>query len=169
MPLIDPLTLNLLFLCVVAMALWYPCCTQSTAIPCSYCSTTPSTVTVTLSGVGNGACNCSFVNTTFILPQTAACNWQYQQQFTCSTPNDGLLTVQATAGVIPGLSGNWGWTVRVYVALPGGGIINTITYYWNSGGTTAFDCTATRTLTFYASASLPDLCSGWSSASCTIN
>lgn len=48
------------------------CCESGT--PCAACNaTTPSSVTVTISGITNGLCNCSVLNGTHVLEQKSPC------------------------------------------------------------------------------------------------
>lgn len=170
-PIADPLTLNLMFLCVVALAAWFPCCAQVDPPPCDSCTADSDTVSVTFSGIDDSICVCSWLNATFVLARTAtnSCRWQTTGTFSCGT--GGQYTITAEATTIPGITTRRGWRVTVSLAIPSGGIGNTVTYQWKNSSIDPFDCTATRSLTVNSVASLPDLCDtgSWSTSTCTIN
>lgn len=90
------------------MALWTPgpVCNASGSITltpcvfaCEYCDGgMPDTISVTLSGISNNACDCSSFNTTFVLDKEATCGWRAITSTTCSGVT-GVLTCDVTAWV----------------------------------------------------------------------
>ena len=169
---IDPLTLNLMFLFVVAMAAWFPCCNPYDPPPCGSCSADSDTVSVTFTGAVDGACDCDWINATFILSRLSgnACAWRTQGTFACGVGGSYTITAEAT-DIPPGSPVRKGWRVTLGIAIPAGGISNIITYQWRSASSTSFDCTATQSLTLLSAASVPALCdtTAWSSSTCTVN
>lgn len=110
--------------------LWYPCCGTTTGCPC--CSgTTPSTVSLTISGISGGAGGiCTNANGTYTLDNQAPsenCSFRYQQwivapfrlrvttsvDFACSG-SDTIITVIFTVDDSVGSkSTGWTWTKTV--------------------------------------------------------
>lgn len=173
MPTIDPLTINLMFLCVVALAAWFPCCTPYDPPPCAKCSADDDAMSITIAGLSNGTyCSgCSFFNATFVLARSSgdACKWvKTGYGGNCGGVGEYyVMTVLATV-LSPGT--NYGFLAGLEARYQQGGTIHIeyVNRRWNSGVASAFDCTATRTTTLYTY--LQDAgCNGWSTATIEIN
>ncbi len=112
------------------MAKWYPCCGEDGPV-CACCSgTVPSTVSVTISGVGGGAGGiCTNANGTYVLTGSLVenCNYSYDQWivdpfrlrvwvtagFTCSG-SDTIISVSFTVGDSAGSkTTGWTWTKTI--------------------------------------------------------
>jgi hypothetical protein len=160
------MALVLLLLCMG----WYPCCCEEST-DCLYCTTgtTPASVSVTFTGWAADYCdNVSWLNTTFTLPLLSGYTCQFGQAgyFACDVgdPATQLYGVVATITVVTG--GNWGLRVVVTTDVLGSGF-QTATFEWDSGGTSGFDCSATRTLTLVSDTGANN--HDPSSATCQVN
>lgn len=148
---------------------WYPCCGESQDLPpCTYCTSDSDTVTLTFTGISDGGTlctGCEVLNgTAFVLNRmyTNACGWErnWSAWYWCdlSALLVGVIRLRAYAAQL-GPGTNKGWLV--YVSNYGGtAYVDEVTYIWNSGSSSAFDCTATQTASY--STHVP----GTSGASC---
>lgn len=121
---------------------WYPCCCDSSG--CEYCSTTPASASVTLSGWAANTCTNLWMNITFTLPFGGACNWLTAGTNKCTTL--GMVDIQWSINVAAMVLGSGNYGLRATVSISKAGTVQTVIYEWDSGGTSPFDCSATRTL-----------------------
>jgi hypothetical protein len=148
--------------------------------PCASCSDDDAYVSVRPSGIGNAWCYCTYYfNTTFICQRisTNACRWSQALDPGVFGPcgAHSIYNMFAEVATLP--SGNLGWRARIAYRQPlgGGGAVGWIEWTWDSGGTTPFDCTATRTLTYSAHYDPPviygvyTLCSNHTTSTCQVN
>lgn len=154
---------------------WCDCCAEP-SVDCMYCAEQDATISVTIGGFNDaGYCACSNLNGTYVLelvalPYDPCAYTTFTTPFECETwlcreYVSGI--VRASVGV--GLGGNYYWFASLSITYKCPLIlVSDITWTWNSGATTPFDCTATRTLTRNSIPSAP-VCVGWESASCQIN
>lgn len=145
------------FFVVLGMG-WYRCCCGTAVEPCSFCdsSTTPTNVSLTITGWTNDDCDCSDVNDTFIIPKVAACQW-YDVVDTSTSCRTGNVRMSFNVQVqqIGGLAR---WGVIVYVGDNAGGTSTNASYRWIGSGTT-IDCSTARTLTvFNVTLGFPQTC-----------
>lgn len=143
------------------MLAWYPCCCGGWT--CVYCSTEADTVSVTFTGWGDyGSCtNCNETfNVTFVLSksETVGCRWIVTGNWDCG----GSISYSVTADATQVSGSNLGWKVTLSL-----GPLQTNEYIWNSGSTSAFDCTATRTATI--SVGTPPGYCYTTTTTCTVN
>lgn len=167
---------------------WRCCCgTVVDPPPCTACTADASTVTLTISGATDSTCNqCNeFFNGTYILSRklTNACLWTYTNyNHVCWSSGGGIvyygqLYIQAAAQQLFPSSAK-GWNVGIIYAVtwfPAGYPWPTYTqnliYRWNSGSSSPFDCTATRSLSLHSYVPDPvaQPCANLDSLTITIN
>lgn len=129
--------------------LWYPCCSGDEP-ECTKCSDDSATISITFTGFADNHCACNTqVNGTFILTQNAvdSCWWDIWSDVTDGCHAGSVLNIHIRAQVIAITGGNWGWAAFITVTYDFNSGWQHWSYEWDSGGTSAFDCTATRTLT----------------------
>jgi len=155
---------------------WCDCCEAIEPHPCGYCvdGEGPPVLPLTLSGIGNGACDCAFLVVTWMLPPAigfsgapVTCVWETRGDFVCGE-SAGSYYIYAAAGVIDGT--NRGWSVTVQVAA--GRATQTTVYIWNSGSSSPMDCWAAQTLTrgpMSTGGSPPYPCANWDTSGCAVN
>ena len=143
--------------------LWYPCCEHDDTPPCNKCSSDADTVSITYAGFVMGQCACGDLNGTFVLTRssTDACRWIYTGTITCIS---GTWPVEITAWAV-NILGKWGWYIQATIATIG----HYVAHVWKSAGTTAFDCTATRTATYYTHLDTSGFCLNYPSVTCQVN
>lgn len=136
---------------------WYPwcCCDIVDPPPCSNCTADANTVSITVSGATDDYCNqCDEAfNGTFVAVRdpSVSCRWIYSNYvWPCRVVGSSFLFgargfVLSAQTLFP--SANKGWNLSLTV---GANFHNdTAIYRWNSGSTSSFDCTATRSLSNY--------------------
>lgn len=155
--------------------------------PCTVCTSDADTVTVTISGATDSLCNrCNEnLNGTFVLSRvfSNACLWTYTNyNHNCYLHGSGFITygslfIQAASQQLYP-SSNKGWRVSIGYGVtwwPGGFPPTTYSqnaiYQWNSGSSSAFDCTATRNLSLHSYVPDPvtDPCANLDSLTVTVN
>lgn len=149
------------------------CCHYDTP-PCDICSADADAISVTLSGIENADCDCSWLNATFILARDSAdaCLWLTSGKFICSYGATGEYSIRAKAAAVITSDGvlRYGWyvSVRVWV-IPRHA--DWVEFAWVNTVSGVFDCTATRTLLHKSTVALEPHClaSSWDAASCQIN
>ncbi|MHB8953573.1 MAG: hypothetical protein ACYC4U_11435 [Pirellulaceae bacterium] len=144
-----------------------PCCT--TTAECPRCSADTDSVSVTLGGISSSTCDCSSLNATFVLARNSSdpCLWEYLGSFYCATY--GTVGVSVLASVISGLGGRYYWSVTLQLTWSPFGLAE-ITWLWDSGAATAFDCTAEQTLSVNSYTSpTPTICTDWATMTCQVN
>jgi hypothetical protein len=152
---------------------------------CDGCSTKDTTISVTLSGWPDFDCDCSEANDTFVLrsqsPFEGQCHYSFRGDMaTCQSLIPPVIYIKAYTrnGPFQNLD-NVGWAVFVTYEttlynweLPGWiKAYSSATYWWDSGGVSAFDCTATRTLTLVYEENTGNLrpCGFLAGTTCQIN
>lgn len=164
---------------------WYPwcCCDLVDPPPCSSCTADSETISVTIAGATDDACTyCDEnVNGTFVLRRLpySTCGWAFvDYNMVCKYVYPSFLKVTFSIGLVAGTlppSSNKGWHMRISLTTNWtypSAYEDVATYRWNSGGTSAFDCTATRTLTNYTYVPDPSyvqLCSNMDALTVTVN
>jgi len=140
---------------------WYPC--GCAGDPMSICSpwciagTTPPTVSVVITGSANDNCDdCASINGTWIALQQVKiqqlCHWVVPRNFDLACTGTGPDWFDIDVKMFTFL-GTYRWYVILDVEHFDNPVIytNGTDYTWNSGGTTAIDCSVNRTLTEYMS------------------
>ena len=90
---------------------WYPCCCSEATYDCEWCDDTPpSTITVTLSGVSDGMCNCTVINDSYIVPMTGTCEWSAEYELDAGDGETMTLTI--TSGIVYTGTGTSSWYVN---------------------------------------------------------
>jgi len=161
------------------MGHWYPCC-PDIEIPCDICSADADAISVTLSGIENASCDCSWLNATFILARAGpgeslwpdSCLWLTSGKFICSYGATGEYSIRAKAEAVitPIGVSRYGWHVSIRVGVfPRH--IDWVEFAWVNTVSGVFDCTATRTLMHKSTVAGQPHClaSSWDAASCQIN
>jgi len=151
---------------------WWPC-GGCGAAACAHCTsgTTPDQVSIAISGFTSpfGCTNCGTIDRTIVATRSTSpsypCSWStsifsinHGPGLACGYIGYHLILDIKT---VP-LSSNIGWVLELW-----GGIYLHIleTWSWNSGGTSAFDCSIARTLTHNTTVTYP--CSTSSNATIT--
>jgi hypothetical protein len=139
---------------------WYPWCCCGDSPPCAKCTSDADTVAVTITGFSAGSscteASCDLLEGTYVLPRQVWDPCWYQKIWSrgCTTamPIAGTYTIRAWVGPVP-VTSNWGWNVTLTFTYGIGLAYTETAYYkWDSGGTSAFDCTATRSMTYVSAA-----------------
>ena len=153
---------------------WYPCCCPYDPPPCSNCTADLDNVQVEISGITADLCyNCPDLDGTYTLTRTGAnaCIWTGRWYSDCYLPGGYRLGIDITLESRPLTpSSNKGWVMTINIGVPGTWV-DVVTYRWNSGSSSDFDCTTTRSLTYYAH--VPDpfnpVCDGYTALTITVN
>lgn len=160
----------LAFTLLLAGLAWYPCCAGTEPL-CIRCTSDTNAVAVTIANVVDGTCDCSPIDTTFVLTRLpdAPCTWRQLGSFACTAL--GNIGYDVQAGVISGLGGRYYWSTTLKLTWTGFGWAE-ITWLWDSGDSVPFDCTVTRTLTidsYDGNPATPTICTDWASMTCQVN
>lgn len=135
--------------------------------PCGFCSADNDTITLTIGGFsGMSVCGCARVfNGVWTLPREYANACYYLQTYTYTCVPGGAPRYVNMEAWVTGDGTHLCWFAQLYFQ---GVFYN---YKWDSGSMSAFDCTATRTLTFTSiSGSFGATpCTGYASTTCQIN
>lgn len=155
-----------------------PCCGKPP--PCAKCSADDDIVPVTLANWDDYACDCVWLNATFLLPRRAgnACKWQVMGIRECVGGGGyGMymgLWWGIYAEVFDYLSGSAlrkAWRVRVDIGSGSASYLGFIEFRWYNVDGLPFDCTATRILAYYSHAQIFPLCLPFdlSDVTCQVN
>jgi hypothetical protein len=134
---------------------WLIIPTSTAATPCpTYCAsgTTPKSVKLILSGVVGNVCdatNCGNLwNATHILPQLSGqpCNFQTTGGGATGCGDIQFTKTAQITDLSPGV--NYGWRISLSETVTATCSDTAAILEWDSGGTTAFNCSTQRTLTY---------------------
>jgi len=138
----------------------FPCCEDNS--PCEYCTTSDSERTITLDNFTFDCCDYGdepVANGAFVLsqpsPLSLPCHYHgFSEYVTCRDPYVNFVQAWIDLDVVELDNGNYGWRCEVLIDA----VMSIwweeyrctdvrLTFEWDSGDTTPFDCTAARTLT----------------------
>lgn len=154
------------------------CCEEESTCTCCSGSTEPDEVQVEISGITNSGCSdcASQFNGTFILPFVWAgpsyCDWLYRFDpwLCCQFSANNSTTLQARTQQDD--DGNCKWIVELAIACydpyTGSYTVLSAQWKWDSGGSSDFDCSVARTLTFDADDSSDETHCSYGSSSVTL-